>query len=65
MDGPRDYHTKWSQAEKDKYNIKNKDTNELIYKIKVDTENKIMIIKEEREWGRDKFGVCGIPAVVQ
>ena len=39
MDGPRDYHTKWSSLEKDKYHmislicgILKNDTNELIYK---------------------------------
>ena len=44
MDGPRDYHTKWSKSDKDKYdmisltcgilkNVKNK----LIYKTKTDS----------------------------
>ena len=45
MDGPRDYHIKWSQREKDKYRIislicgklKN-DTNELIYKTEIDSQ---------------------------
>ena len=43
MDGPRDYHTKWSKSEKDKYhitymcNLKN-DTNELIYKVETDSQ---------------------------
>ena len=40
MDGPTDYHTKWSKSEKDKYHmillicgiLKKNDTNELIYK---------------------------------
>ena len=44
MDGPRDYHTKWSQTEKDKYHmiltseILKKNTNELIYKTETLTE---------------------------
>ena len=36
MDGPRDYHTKWSTSEKDKYmgNLKKKnDTNEFTYQV--------------------------------
>ena len=46
MDGPGDYHTKWSQqTEKDKNHMrsltcrfkkKKKDTNELIYKTEID-----------------------------
>ena len=37
MDGPRDYHTNWSQTEKQIYHLyveskKKNDTNELIYK---------------------------------
>ena len=43
--GPRDYHTKWSKTDKDKYHIislirgmlKN-DTNELIYKTEIDSQ---------------------------
>ena len=40
---PRDCHTKWSKAEKDKYDIAymqnlKKDTNELLYKAKVDSQ---------------------------
>ena len=45
MDGPRDYHTKWSKLEKDKYHmlslicgIFKNDTNELIYKIEIDSQ---------------------------
>ena len=45
MDGPRDYHTKWSKSEKDKYRIisltcgilKN-DTDEIIYKTKINSQ---------------------------
>ena len=37
--GPRDYYTKWSQKEKDKYHMWNLeyDTNELIYKIETNS----------------------------
>ena len=66
MDGPRDFHTKWSQTEKDKYdmtslmwNLKN-NTNELIYKTETDStdiENKLMVTKGESGGGRDKLGV--------
>ena len=45
MDGPRDYHTKWSQTEKDKYymippicGISKNDTNEPIYKTETDSQ---------------------------
>ena len=43
MDGPRDYQVKLSQTEKDKYhvtymwNLKQNDTNELIYKTEIDS----------------------------
>ena len=35
------------------------DTNEFIYKTErlTDTENKLMVTKGERGWGRDKLGV--------
>ena len=44
MSVPRDYHTKWSKSDKDKYDTacmwilekKKKDTNQLIYKIEID-----------------------------
>ena len=34
-------------------------TNELIYKTEIDSaiENKLMVTKGERGWGRDKLGV--------
>ena len=34
-------------------------TNELIYKTNrlTDTENKLLVRKEERDWGKDKLGV--------
>ena len=44
MDGPRDYHIKWSKSDKDKYitymwNFKS-DTNEFIYKREIDSQTK-------------------------
>ena len=45
MDGPRDYHTKWSKSDKDKYHmtslisgILKHDTNELIDKTEIDSQ---------------------------
>ena len=45
MDGPGDYHSKWSKSEKDKHHIclhaelkKKSDTNKFTYKIKTDSE---------------------------
>ena len=45
MDGPRDYHTKWSKSDKDKYHmislkrgILKNDTNEFIYKREIDSQ---------------------------
>ena len=44
MDGPRDYHTKGSKTEKDKYHdityigILKNDTNEFIYKTETDSQ---------------------------
>ena len=47
MDRPRDYPIKWSLAEKDKYhmvslmwNLEKHDTNELIYKTKIDSQTR-------------------------
>ena len=46
MDGPRDYHTKWSKSYRERqisydivctWNLKN-DTNELIYKTDIDSQ---------------------------
>ena len=59
MDGPRDYHTKWSKSGRERqisyditylWNLKY-DTNELIYKTETltDIENKLMVTKGERE----------------
>ena len=59
MDEPRDYHAKWSKSERERqipydiacmWNLKY-DTNELIYKTKIDSENKIMLNKGEKGWG--------------
>ena len=44
MDGPRDNHTKWSELDRQRqiygttyiWNLKKKDTNELIYKTETD-----------------------------
>ena len=70
MDATRDYHSKWSHTEKDKYPMisltygylrvfwnPKYNTNELIYKTEtdLDTENKLLVTKEEG--GRDKLGV--------
>ena len=45
MDGPRDYHPKWSKSEKDKYHmislicrIFKSGTNKLIYKTEIDSQ---------------------------
>ena len=44
MDGPRDWHTEWSQKEEIFYNIpymrnlKSNDTNELLYKTETDSQ---------------------------
>ena len=67
MDGPRDYHTKWSKSARERpisydityrWNLKN-DTNELIYNNRnrlTDFENKLMVTKGERWGGRGKLG---------
>ena len=68
MDGPRDYHTKWSKPDTERkipcditymWNLKN-DTNELIYKTERDSdiENKLTVTKgESRVGGRHKLGI--------
>ena len=47
MDGPRDYHTKWSKSDKERqisyditymWNLKKHHTNELIYKTEIDSQ---------------------------
>ena len=63
MDGPRNYHTKWSKSDRERpilyditymWNLKN-NTNGSIYKTETDsqTENKLMITKGKR----DKLGI--------
>ena len=58
MDGPRDYHTKWSQLEKDKHyichlHVQSKKFYKWVYiqniKRLSDTENKLLVTKGERE----------------
>ena len=53
-DRPTDYHTKWSESEKDRYHmisllcgILKNDTNEFIYKTETDSDikNKFMVTK--------------------
>ena len=53
MDEPRDYHTKWSKSDKNKYityrsNLTN-DTNELICKTEIDSDikNKLTVTRGE------------------
>jgi len=68
MDATRDYHTKQkvSQKEKDKYDITymwnlkydqmSLCTNRNILR---DMENRLVVTKEERVWGKDGVGVWG------
>ena len=60
MNGPRDYHTKYSEPDKAKtntiqYHLKKKDTNELIYKTEIDSQT---WLSKRKGRGRDKLGVC-------
>ena len=66
MDGPRDYHTKWSQAEKDKYYIisslyvaSEKNTNNLFTKQKQTHKHVKQTYGYQKGKGRrkDKLGV--------
>ena len=69
MDGPRDYHTKWSKSERKRqisYDITYmwdlKKWYKWIYlqnrnKL-TDFENKLMATKGEKGWERDKLKVC-------
>ena len=61
MDGPGDYHTKWSKSDRErqisydityKWNLKY-DTNEFIYKTEADsqTESQFTVTKGERKGG--------------
>ena len=65
MDGPRDYHTEWSKPDKDKYHmislyVESKIWHKWTYLWNrnrlTDIENKLMVIKGEGRWGRDKLG---------
>ena len=55
MDGFRDYHTKWSELDRERqipYEITymwnlNYDTNELIYETETDIESRLVTAKEE------------------
>ena len=65
MDRPRDYYSKkeiiivYKNDITYMWDLKKNDTNEFIYKTETDsqTENKFMVSKGERQWGRDKLGV--------
>ena len=67
MDGPRDYHIKWSQSDKDKYHMISlicgilKKWYKLTYLQNRNRltgfETKLMVTKGETWWGRDKLGV--------
>ena len=68
VDGPRDYHTKWSKSDRERqilydityiWNLKN-NTSECIQQNRnrpTDIENKLVITRWDREHGRDKLGV--------
>ena len=69
MDGPRDYHTKWTKSDRKINTIsllcgiqkgEKKDTKNLFPKWKqTDTENKLMVTKgERRSEASDKLGGC-------
>ena len=67
MDGPRDYHTKGSKSENDKYHvisficdILKKYTNVLTNRLEIDsqTENKLGY-QRETCWAGDNLGVWG------
>ena len=61
MDGPRDYHTKRSKPEKDYCHMKficgilKNYTNELIYKIYIDSQE-----RKQTFYQRGKEGRCGV-----
>ena len=59
MDGARDYHTKWNKSEKEisydityMWNLKKKDTNELIYKTEIDSKNEFTVARG-KDGGKD------------
>ena len=68
MDGCRDYHTKWSKSGRERqipydiaymWNLKY-DAKRTYLRNRnrfTDIENKLMVTKEERGWGRDNLGI--------
>ena len=62
MNGPRNYHTKWSQTKKDKHQLyveSKNDTNELICKTETDSQLREQIYGYQRGKGgrrKDKLG---------
>ena len=66
MNGPRDDHTKWCKSERERqipynitymWNLKYDKMNLWNRSRLTDIENKLMVTKGERGWGRDKLGV--------
>ena len=64
MDGPRGYHAKWSKSLRERqmpynfthmWNLK-KINQQQTRNILIDTENRLMIAREERVWGAGKKG---------
>ena len=57
MDGPRDYHTKWSQSKTSIvwYRLyaesKKNDTNELIYKTEINSQRMKLWLPKGKDWG--------------
>ena len=68
MDGPRDYHTKWSKPDRERqlwyditceWNLKKKnDTNKFIYKTEIDSRiQKANFLLTKWKAGKDKLGI--------
>ena len=63
MDGPRGFHTKWSKSNTIWHHLyeESKIWHKLTYLQNrnrlIDIENKFMVTKGEKGWGRDKSGV--------
>ena len=64
MDGPRRY-TMWNKSDRERqipyditymWNLKY-DTNEPTYKTETDSQNRLVVAKEEGGWGRNGLGV--------